>query len=315
MCWEYCQTASATTSGAFPVDRAEHLEATLLAVYESVLLRRVVLVRSPDAAARTFDRSRQTGFHVLLGRPAFPIGGESQVSVGNEKNFLGHSVGFNLDCPHYPESSQPGAPALRRSCRAACFRAAIASIQSRRLSGMHPLADHPRGGGLRRRLHHIIFGVRTPAAKAFDVALLVVILLSVLTVMLESVPSINASHGKLLRAAEWSITVIFTVEYALRLWTVGHARSYALSFFGIVDLLAILPTYLSALAAGSQSLAVVRGIRLLRVFRVLKLVRHMGEARAPAHGAVCQPSQDRRLPRGRPSSSQHLRDCHVPGRG
>ena len=145
---------------------------------------------------------------------------------------------------------------------------------------MHPLADHPRGGGLRRRLHHIIFGVRTPAAKAFDVALLVVILLSVLTVMLESVPSINASHGRLLRAAEWSITVIFTVEYALRLWTVGHARSYALSFFGIVDLLAILPTYLSALAAGSQSLAVVRGIRLLRVFRVLKLVRHMGEARA-----------------------------------
>ncbi len=145
---------------------------------------------------------------------------------------------------------------------------------------MDPLADRPPRGGIRAKLHAIIFGVHTPAAKGFDVVLLIVIVLSVLTVLLESVPSINASHGRLLRAAEWAMTIVFTIEYGLRLWTVGHPRSYALSFFGIVDLLAILPTYLSALTTGSHSLAVVRGIRLLRVFRVLKLVRHMREARA-----------------------------------
>ncbi len=144
---------------------------------------------------------------------------------------------------------------------------------------MDPLADRPSGGGVRARLHRIIFGVHTPLARGFDIVLLIVIVVSVLTVMLESIPSINASYGRLLRTAEWVLTIIFTIEYGLRLWTVGHARSYALSFFGIVDLLAILPTYISILAGGSQTLAVVRGIRLLRVFRVLKLVRHMREAR------------------------------------
>lgn len=144
---------------------------------------------------------------------------------------------------------------------------------------MDPLRDRPPRGGRRAKLHAIIFGVRSPAAKAFDVALLVVIVLSVLTVLLESVPAINAAYGTPLRVAEWFFTVVFTVEYALRLWTVAHPRSYALSFFGIVDLLAIVPTYLSALVSGTQSLAAVRGIRLLRVFRVLKLVRHMTEAK------------------------------------
>ena len=144
---------------------------------------------------------------------------------------------------------------------------------------MDPLRDRPPRGGRRAKLHAIIFGVRSPAAKAFDVGLLVVIVLSVVTVLLESVPAINASYGTPLRVAEWFFTVVFTVEYALRLWTVAHPRSYALSFFGIVDLLAIVPTYLSALVSGTQSLAAVRGIRLLRVFRVLKLVRHMTEAK------------------------------------
>lgn len=143
-----------------------------------------------------------------------------------------------------------------------------------------PLADRPPRGGRRAKLHRIIFGTRTPMAKGFDVALLVVILLSVLTVLLESVPAYNESYGKVLRIAEWIFTVLFTIEYGLRLWTVAHPRTYALSFFGIVDLMAILPTYLSALVSGSQSLAVVREIRLLRVFRVLKLARHMTEARA-----------------------------------
>ena len=140
--------------------------------------------------------------------------------------------------------------------------------------------DRPPRGGNRAKLHAIIYGVQAPAAKAFDVALLVVIVLSIVTVLLESVPAINASHGTVLRVAEWIFTALFTIEYGMRLWTVAHPRTYALSFFGIVDLLAILPTYLSALVTGTQSLAVVREIRLLRVFRVLKLVRHLREAQA-----------------------------------
>ena len=143
---------------------------------------------------------------------------------------------------------------------------------------MDPIADRPRRGGLRSSLHRIIFGVGTRAGTAFDLALLVAILLSVACVVLESVPEINARHGRSLRIAEWCFTIIFTIEYLLRLWTVAHPRSYALSFLGIVDLLSILPTYLSAFYSGSQSLAVVRGIRLLRVFRVLKLVRFVREA-------------------------------------
>lgn len=143
---------------------------------------------------------------------------------------------------------------------------------------MDPLADRPRETGWRADLHRIIFGVNTKKGKAFDVVLLWAILLSVATVLFESVPAIQDRHGTILRVAEWVFTVLFTIEYGLRLWTVQHPRSYALSFFGIVDLLAILPSYLSALITGTQSLSVVRAIRLLRVFRVLKLVRHMREA-------------------------------------
>ena len=143
---------------------------------------------------------------------------------------------------------------------------------------MDPLSDRPSEGRLRARLHKIIFGVKTPAGKAFDVCLLWAILLSVLVVLLESVPTIREQYGLALRIAEWFFTILFTIEYGLRLWTVRHVRTYALSFFGIVDLLAILPTYLSAFVMGPQSLAAVRTIRLLRVFRVLKLVRHLQEA-------------------------------------
>lgn len=147
-----------------------------------------------------------------------------------------------------------------------------------RLKEMDPLADRPRETGWRADLHRIIFGVNTRKGRAFDIVLLWAILLSVAAVLFESVPTIQAQHGTLLRVAEWIFTVLFTIEYGLRLWTVQHPKTYALSFFGIVDLLAILPSYLSALISGSQSLSVVRAIRLLRVFRVLKLVRHMREA-------------------------------------
>jgi voltage-gated potassium channel len=130
----------------------------------------------------------------------------------------------------------------------------------------------------RAKLHEIIFEADTPAGKAFDVALLVLILASVLAVVLESVAPIRQEYGAELRAFEWLITILFTLEYLLRLYCVGRPLAYARSFFGVVDLLAILPTYLSLAFAGAQSLLVIRALRLLRIFRVLKLVQFVGEA-------------------------------------
>lgn len=130
----------------------------------------------------------------------------------------------------------------------------------------------------RDRLHEIIFEADTPAGKAFDVALLLFILLSVLTVMLESVASYADRFGSVLRAAEWFFTFAFTVEYGLRLYTVERPARYARSFFGVIDLLSVLPTYLSLIFEGAQSLLIIRGLRLLRVFRVLKLAHFVGEA-------------------------------------
>lgn len=130
----------------------------------------------------------------------------------------------------------------------------------------------------RHHLHEIIFEADTRAGKAFDVALLWAILLSVLAVMLDSVAAIREAYGPTLRRIEWFFTFLFTVEYGLRLVSVRHPGQYARSFFGIVDLLAILPTYLSLAVAGTQSLLVIRTLRLLRVFRVFKLARYVVEA-------------------------------------
>jgi len=135
------------------------------------------------------------------------------------------------------------------------------------------------GRETRERLHEVIFEADTPAGKAFDLILLLSIVFSVLAVVLESVASIRAEYGPLLRGAEWAFTILFTIEYVLRLLCVGRPRRYALSFFGVVDFLAIVPTYLSFFVAGSQSLIVIRALRLLRVFRVLKLAHFVGEAR------------------------------------
>ncbi len=131
----------------------------------------------------------------------------------------------------------------------------------------------------REILHEIIFEADTPRGKIFDVALLWCILLSVLAVLLESVGWIRAEYGPALRAAEWLFTLLFSVEYVLRLYSVERPLRYARSFFGLVDLLAILPTYLSLLVAGTQSLLVIRALRLLRVFRVLKLAHYLREGR------------------------------------
>ncbi len=131
---------------------------------------------------------------------------------------------------------------------------------------------------LRRRVYEIIFKANTPAGKAFDIALLWTILLSVLTVMLDSVAGISAEHGKPLRILEWGFTLLFTVEYCLRIYCASRPVRYIRSFFGLVDLVSILPTYLSFFIAGSQSLIVIRALRLLRVFRILKLAQYLGEA-------------------------------------
>jgi voltage-gated potassium channel len=130
----------------------------------------------------------------------------------------------------------------------------------------------------RERLRVIIFEADTPAGKAFDVSLLIAILASVLAVMLDSVTSIRAAYGRSLDVAEWIFTVLFSIEYALRLVCVPIPWRYARSFFGVVDLLAVLPTYLSLLLPGAEHLLVIRGLRLLRIFRVFKLGRFLGEA-------------------------------------
>jgi voltage-gated potassium channel len=130
----------------------------------------------------------------------------------------------------------------------------------------------------RERLRVIIFEADTPAGKYFDVALLIAILLSVFAVMLDSVAPIRASYGSELDVAEWAFTILFTFEYALRLVCVPISSHYARSFFGVVDLLAILPTYVSILLPGAEHLLVIRGLRLLRIFRVFKLGRFLGEA-------------------------------------
>ena len=130
----------------------------------------------------------------------------------------------------------------------------------------------------RERLHEIIFEADTPMGKAFDVVLLVAIVLSVVAVMLESVESLEKDYGRLLNIIEWCFTILFTLEYFARIVSIKKPWKYIFSFFGIVDLLSIAPTYLSLFFTGAQSLLVIRSIRLLRVFRVFKLVRFLGEA-------------------------------------
>jgi len=124
----------------------------------------------------------------------------------------------------------------------------------------------------------VIFEANTPAGRLFDVALIYCILISVVAVMLDSVAGIEARYGELLYVVEWFFTILFTIEYGLRLWCIQDTKRYARSFFGVVDLLGILPTYLSLLVMNSQYLLVIRILRVLRVFRVLRMVRYVGEA-------------------------------------
>ena len=125
--------------------------------------------------------------------------------------------------------------------------------------------DAHRVSGWRLHVRKIIFGSETRASKRFGLLLIASIILSVLTVMLDSIDTIRATHGELLYVVEWFFTLIFTLEYLMRLICVGRPLKYATSFFGVVDLLAIIPTYISLLLPGSQYLVVIRILRVLRV--------------------------------------------------
>jgi len=127
---------------------------------------------------------------------------------------------------------------------------------------------------LKEKLYEIIFEADTREGKLFDVALILLIFISIILVMLDSMPSISLLYHKHLRIAEWIVTILFTIEYILRIYIVKKPKLYIFSFYGIIDFLAILPTYLSLFVAGGQSLIVIRAIRLLRVFRILKLSRY-----------------------------------------
>ncbi|MCK4904522.1 MAG: ion transporter, partial [Candidatus Marinimicrobia bacterium] len=131
---------------------------------------------------------------------------------------------------------------------------------------------------IKNKLHEVIFEADTPAGKLFDIALIIAILLSVGAVMLDSIKPINVQYGSLLHLAEWVFTILFTIEYVLRLVSVGRPIKYARSFFGVIDLLAFLPTYLSVLIPGSQLFLVIRILRVIRIFRVLKLLPYLIEA-------------------------------------
>lgn len=124
---------------------------------------------------------------------------------------------------------------------------------------------------LKNRIHEIIFEADTPKGKLFDIVLLGFIVASVLVVMLESVKSYNDKYHNLFIALEWIFTIFFTAEYVLRLYSTLKPIKYATSFFGIIDLLAILPTYLSFMIPGAQHLMVIRALRLLRIFRIFKM--------------------------------------------
>lgn len=131
---------------------------------------------------------------------------------------------------------------------------------------------------LRDRIHLIVEGTDTPMGKAFDIMLIGAILVSVMIVMLDSVQSLNAQYGKLFFIAEWVFTILFTIEYAMRLFSAPNRTRYAFSFFGIVDLLSLIPTYLSLFFGGVQYLLAVRILRVLRIFRVLRLMKYMQQA-------------------------------------
>lgn len=131
---------------------------------------------------------------------------------------------------------------------------------------------------LRQRLYDVIFGTETPAGKRFDLILIYAIILSVVALMLDSVVSLSDRWGSILLVAEWTFTILFTIEYGVRIYCSPNRWAYIRSFYGVIDLLSILPAYISILVPGTNYLLMLRLFRVLRVFRVLKLMRYISEA-------------------------------------
>lgn len=131
---------------------------------------------------------------------------------------------------------------------------------------------------LKHHLYVIIFGTHTPAGRAFDISLIIAILASLLVLILESIPNMMTEWSQELRYIEYTFTALFTIEYLLRLYCSPKPKSYATSFYGIVDLLAILPTYLAIFFPGASFMGVVRLLRVMRIFRILKLVRYLQDS-------------------------------------
>ncbi|MCK0191813.1 ion transporter [Arenibacter sp. F20364] len=130
----------------------------------------------------------------------------------------------------------------------------------------------------KHKIHEVIYGTHTPAGRLFDIILLVIIVYSVIIVMLESIPSFDERYHKFLNISEWTVTILFSIEYILRIISINRPKKYIFSFFGVVDLLSTIPKYFSLFLVGSQYLTAFRILRLLRVFRILKLVRFVGES-------------------------------------
>ncbi|MGJ8731841.1 MAG: ion transporter [Cellulophaga sp.] len=128
------------------------------------------------------------------------------------------------------------------------------------------------------KIHEIIYGTHTPAGKLFDILLLVLIVYSVIIVMLESVPRFDTKYHEFLNISEWVVTILFSIEYILRVIIINKPKKYIFSFFGIIDFLSTVPKYLAFFFMGSQYFTAFRALRLLRVFRILKLVRFVGES-------------------------------------
>ncbi|MCR9228989.1 MAG: ion transporter [Flavobacteriaceae bacterium] len=130
----------------------------------------------------------------------------------------------------------------------------------------------------KNKLHEVIYEADTPSGKFFDIVLFILIIISVILVMLESIDDFDVRYHRILLALEWVVTIFFTLEYIARLVSIKKPLKYVFSFYGIIDFLSTIPLYLSYLLAGSQVLLAVRAFRLLRIFRILKLVKFMGEA-------------------------------------
>lgn len=131
---------------------------------------------------------------------------------------------------------------------------------------------------LKQRLHRIIFEADTRGGKVFDLALIILILSSVVVIMLDSMHDVRVKHHDLLYQLEWCFTILFTTEYILRIYCLDRPKGYIFSFYGVVDLLSILPTFLSLLLPGAEYIASLRVLRFMRIFRILKLMRFVGEA-------------------------------------